>query len=259
MSELDFREERSFEYLEARSREIYPEILDVLRFEDLGNYSSVLVPLREVSGHLSIMLNKRSRFVPQPGDLCFPGGRIEPLVDTLIGLGVLLKKPWFVEKAGGKKRLISLLMSTAFRESWEELRLNPFRIEPLGILPPQDLVMFKKRIIPFLGRIKGDPNLRVNGREVEKVIWLPVKDLFLKERYALYRLYGLPGRDENEGVDFPCFLYQDGVSVEILWGATYRIVMTFLKVFWGFAPPELESRPVVPGTFSKNYLTGYDA
>lgn len=257
MSGLMRQEGDFFGYLKARAEEIYPEVLRELHPKEVRNYSSVLIPLKQASGDLFIMLNKRSRFVPQPGDLCFPGGGIEPLVDALLSTGVLLKRPWFVEKAGSKKRLLSLLITTALRESWEEVGLNPLKVDLVGVLPPQDLVMFRRRIIPFLAEVKGELKLRINGREVEKVIWLPLRELFLEERYGFYRLYGLPGHKEEEYADFPCFLHQEGVAVEILWGATYRIVMGFLKIFWGFVPPETGSRPIVPGVFHKEYLTGY--
>ena len=38
---------------------------------------AVLVPLVETKDGVCLLFEKRSEFVPQPGDVCFPGGQIE--------------------------------------------------------------------------------------------------------------------------------------------------------------------------------------
>lgn len=245
--------------VKTRLIEVYGNVLDTLQVGELKDYYSVLMPLGLMpNGSVALMLNKRSRFVPQPGDLCFPGGGQEHPMDTLLGMILRACHPWFVENAGSKSTLLALLACTAIREAWEELRLNPIKLSLLGILYPQSLVTFRKKIVPFVGWIRTPVSIRPNGREVQKVVWIPLEELFRSEQYALFRLYDFPNCNAQDGLDFPCFLHQDGVSVEILWGATYRIVMDFLHIMWDFVPPDIESRLIVPGMLDKRYLSGYE-
>jgi hypothetical protein len=88
-----------------------------------------------------VVLNKRSFKVRQPGDLCFPGGRVSPRLDFLVSK--VLKSPlsplarwrfwpqWRVNRREQADRL-SLLLATSLRESVEEMRLNPFGVTFLG-------------------------------------------------------------------------------------------------------------------------------
>ena len=72
------------------------------------------------------------------------------------------------------------------------------------------------------------------------------------------RLYLKRGEVEkkiNRGVqDMPCFLYRRHARTEILWGATYRIVLQFLELVFGFEPPDIENLPVVLGIMDEKYL-----
>jgi hypothetical protein len=56
--------------------------------------------------------------------------------------------------------------------------------------------------------------------------------------------------------DFRCFLHQDGTQVEVLWGATFRIVTLFLERVFDFVPPDVSQRPFVPGLLNHTYLNG---
>jgi hypothetical protein len=55
---------------------------------------------------------------------------------------------------------------------------------------------------------------------------------------------------------FPCFIHKWNGKQEVLWGATYRIVMSFLKLLYHFEPPPMQDRPVIRGSLSQSYLTG---
>ena len=108
-----------------------------------------------------IVLNKRSIKVRQPGDLCFPGGRVAPHLD--LWLSKILRLPfspltrrrdwqkWEQPRLEDSNR--HLLLATSLRESMEEMRLNPLGITFLGPLPPQTLVMFRRVIYPMVGWI----------------------------------------------------------------------------------------------------------
>ena len=247
------------QFVKENLSSIYAHVASQICSKNLKKYSSVLVPFSiNDKDEILLMLNKRSRRVPQPGDLCFPGGTLELPKDNVLGfIFPFLKSSFFKTKTN--RFLISTLMATAIRESWEEIRLNPLSIEFLGVLPPQRLIMFKKLIVSFVCWIRKPGALKPN-QEVEKIVWIPLKSFYNLDNYAVYRLYGLPDEPYR---DFPCFLFQDSLSVEILWGATYRIVTEFLINILKMNLPivninNLEKLHIVPGVYDPNYLTGYE-
>ncbi len=216
-----------------------------------------------------LILNKRSARVRQAGDLCCPGGGITPGLDrpasSLLRLpgSPLTRWPYWP----GLKRIdvnghLRLLMATAFREGLEEMRLNPLGLEFLGLLPPQDLVLFSRRIFPLVCRVKRQRRFFPNW-EVEKIVPIPLGHLLDSERYVQYRLtidIPRPDRDVPEIKHLPGFMhrYRQGGS-DIFWGATLRMALQFLEIVYGFRPPEIDSLPVVPGQLTSEYLTGAPA
>ncbi|MDX2439541.1 MAG: CoA pyrophosphatase [Desulfobacterales bacterium] len=214
-----------------------------------------------------LILNKRSLKVKQAGDLCYTGGSISSPLDSF--LAKLLYLPgsslsnwpywhkWRKEQHRQAQRL-ALLFATSLREGFEEMRLNPFRVKFLGPLPPQQLVMFQRVIYPMVCWISGQKRFTPNW-EVEKIVYIPLKNLLMHSNYARYRLNikTQHGNEKNSIVkDFPCFLHEHNDGVEKLWGATFRITMVFLEIVFGFKPPDIESLPIVHGTLDENYLTG---
>lgn len=224
-----------------------PRTHRIARFEDRTEYGE---------GELGIALNKRSRYVIQPGDLCFPGGGVKEPFDRLFSYLTIFLKGWLSGYPSGIRRILSLLSVTALREAWEEIGLNPFRVKICGVLPPHRLVMFHKIIVPIVGLLYSSVIMRTDGHEVEKIVWIPFSELLDPTHYARYRLYNYPYlQQQGRGYqDFLCFIHQDGVATEILWGATFRMVMDFIGRFFDFFPPPPETLPVVPGVLSDSYL-----
>ncbi|MGB9441160.1 MAG: CoA pyrophosphatase, partial [Desulfobacterales bacterium] len=219
-------------------------------------------------GQPCLVLNKRSLKVRQPGDICCPGGRVAPLVDAYFAR--LLSLPWvslarwkywrrWKKNKSPVARLLALFWATALRESFEEMRLNPFGVRFLGPLPPQPLVMFQRTIYPSVAWINRQKRFFPNW-EVEKVVDIPLIDLLNPANYAQYRLCRIPAGDaESKNIigHYPCFGYQFRNDTELLWGATYRIVTLFLDYVFGFKPPGLAEIPIIEGSLDQNYLTGY--
>jgi len=209
-----------------------------------------------------VVLNKRSAKVRQPGDLCFPGGRIDTRLDLFLSRAVksplspLARWPhrhrWRSEH-GGETESLCLLLATALRESVEEMRLNPFGLTFLGPMPSQDLTLFRRVVYPMVVWVNGQKRFFPNW-EVEKIVQIPLKSLLCPGHYACYRIRFDHGRGGSVVRDFSCFL--DGEEGEILWGVTYRIVEAFLDCAFGFKPPTLETRPVIGGRMGENYLRG---
>jgi hypothetical protein len=211
-----------------------------------------------------LVLNKRSRVVKQPGDLCFPGGAISHGLDPKLAQFMRLPffplyrwpywSKWQKERPRQARRL-SLLFATSIRESFEEMALNPLGVQFLGPLPPQRLVMFRREIFPFVGWIRSQGRFFIN-QEVEKIVHIPLRELLNKDNYAQYKLlFNAPKGPEKGGgfQHFPCFLHRTMVGTDVLWGATYRIIMVFLELIFGFKEPGMDGLEVVDGVIDEKY------
>ncbi|OHD56227.1 MAG: hypothetical protein A2Y33_00200 [Spirochaetes bacterium GWF1_51_8] len=122
----------------------------ILGREDYFN-PAVLIPFVEMPDGYHILFEVRAKHIPQGGEVCFPGGRYQPGMD-------------------------SSLMDTALREASEELGIVKDKIEILGrtdaVVSPYLMIVdaFIGIIkIESLGDIKPDP------MEVECVFTIPVE------------------------------------------------------------------------------------
>lgn len=153
---------------------------------------------------------------------------------------------------------MGLLLAASLREALEEMRLNPLGVAFLGPLPPQSLVMFDRTMYPMVGWIRRQRSFRPNW-EVEKMVHTPLRDLLRPDRYGRLRIrYEMesPYGDGGHGEDHLCFLHRDGRETEVLWGATFRIVLGFLELVFGFTPPSMEGLPTVTRSLDRTYLGG---
>lgn len=240
---------------------------------DLAATSAVLLPLGRVgtaanpTGETCLILNQRSGRVRQGGDLCYPGGSVSPRFDfpcaRLLGLplGPLgLWPPWkkWRRERPAEARWLALYFATALREAFEEMRLNPLRVKFLGPLPHHRLVLFQRLIFPLAVWVSGRQRFKLNW-EVARIVRIPLRRLLEPEHYIRYRLT-LPASgsqaSEEPVREVPAFRFQSAAGPDILWGATYRITMSFLRIVFGFAPPEMERLPRIEGRLGRNYLTG---
>jgi 8-oxo-dGTP pyrophosphatase MutT (NUDIX family) len=114
------------------------------------------------------------------------------------------------------------LLRTALRETEEELGIRPERFEVLGSLPPTQTVVSGFLVVPFVGLLTERPPITPNPVEIAEVLELEVGRLAAVEREA--------GVD-REGTRSTWHAYEvDGNTV---WGATGRIVHSFLEVLRG--------------------------
>jgi 8-oxo-dGTP pyrophosphatase MutT (NUDIX family) len=216
-----------------------------------------------------LQLIKRSSEVPQPGDLSCPGGMLHPSVDPFLarlmvpGLTPILQgKALSLAKARGRNTYesLSLFLTNALREAWEEIRLNPFNVRFLGPLPSRELYVFSRIIFPVVGLVNRSWRFQPNW-EVERIVEIPLRALFERANYGTLTVEietTLPFRHQVEPVrDFPCFFYTPpGGREEVLWGATMSIVMNFLEIVFGFTLPEKNSNRVVRKSLRPDYATG---
>ena len=238
---------------------------------DWATAAGVLLPLGHSSakirssGEPCIIFNKRSTKVKQPGDLCFPGGSMAPRLDAqlarIFSLPIASLGRWkfwndWKKCRSREAKLMALFWATSLRESFEEMRLNPFGVTFLGPLPPQSLVMFQRKIYPLAAWIGRQRRFFPNW-EVEKIVHVPIGDLLNPANYGRYRLkIGTNPHPNSSDLmrDFPCFRYLADDTYEVLWGATYRITTLFLEYVFDFRPPVHNKLPIFRGNLDKNYL-----
>jgi 8-oxo-dGTP pyrophosphatase MutT (NUDIX family) len=112
--------------------------------------AAVLVPVVD-RVEPTVLLTQRAIHLPQhPGQISFPGGKIEPSDDTPL--------------------------AAALREAEEEVGLEASAIDPIGYL---DLYMTTQgfRIVPLLARIAPDYRLTLNPSEVDEAFEVPLQFL----------------------------------------------------------------------------------
>jgi hypothetical protein len=136
------------------------------------------------------------------------------------------------------------------------MRLNPLKVSFLGPLPAQQLVMFKRTIYPMVGWIAHQRRFKPNW-EVDRIVPIPLEQFFDPSLYGRYQLSWNPdGRHPSSGGDFPCFKVIGENYYDILWGATYRITMSFLDICFNFKPPASEELPIFSAHLMDDYFTG---
>jgi 8-oxo-dGTP pyrophosphatase MutT (NUDIX family) len=226
----------------------------------------LLLQYSEERRQYEFVLTKRSHYVVQPGDLCCPGGHVSPHdkihgffisrgLSPLISSRVLLRGKKSTEF--GEIRVIADYLSTALREAKEETGLPPKSVEYLGSLPPYGLISFNRVIYPLVGLVTGKWKRRLNW-EVEKIVTIGLREMLLPENYFWMTFYD-PGDKESSqinGRDFLSLVSDDGGQREILWGATFNIIQSFLRIVLDFTLPQIPSDKVVYKEIPETYFTG---
>jgi len=214
-----------------------------------------------------LQLIKRSSRVSQRGDISCPGGMLHPLIDWAFSLffirsGVLPCSPLSFGSTRAlapsvSNNIISLFLANALRESWEELHLNPLHISLLGSLPTYSLHLFRRTIFPLVAIARKDWT-PIPNPEVDKIIEIPLANFFREDSYGRYMIQAsetLPTPDQGPW-EFPCLIHEDDDGEEILWGATFYIIMNFLRIVFDFHLPDLHSQRIRNKTLNPDYLSG---
>lgn len=155
--------------------------------------AAVLVPIVD-RGEPYLVFAKRSEQVGHhKGQISFPGGTRDPGDASLL--------------------------EAALRECEEEIALPRGAVETLGALDDTETVATQFVITPFVGVVREPVIWQPDGREIEKVIEVPLAALadprnFREEHW------------ERNGVRRPVYFYDWGG--EPIWGATARIVKHYL-------------------------------
>jgi len=214
-----------------------------------------------------LQLIKRSSQTAQGGDISCPGGMLQHLIDWgfslifvrsgILTLPLLSLETGTTGTSRRERRIVSMFFANALRESWEELRLHPFRVSLLGVLPTYSLHLFRRTIFPLVALT--DPDWTPNpNREVERFIEIPLESFFDPYSYGRYLIQasdsvatGNPGPWE-----FPCLIHAQDGGEEILWGATFYIIMNLLKIVFNHQLPDLTDKRIRRKVLHADYLTG---
>jgi 8-oxo-dGTP pyrophosphatase MutT (NUDIX family) len=157
--------------------------------------AGVLIPLRERSGELSVLLTQRSAELKHhAGQVSFPGGRMEEADLDVV--------------------------ATALRETHEEVGIPPGSISVIGYLRPM-LTVTGYAVTPVVGVVSGDVPLQLDRTEVEYAFEVPLAFL-LDERNQR------AAEREYQGRTIPTieFHYEE----ERIWGATAHMLIEFRKL-----------------------------
>lgn len=189
--------------------------------------SSILVLLAFLDGEYHFIFEKRSSNVRQAGQICFPGGQIDPCLDANSEEAAIRET---VEELGISKEKISILG-----------RMNTF-IVPLGI-----------SVEAFLGvaQINDLKELRISSSEVEFVFSVPVSHFVQnppKEYDTIVRVH--PSYIDDKGEEVILFpakelgldemytrpwggrrlkMYIYNVNNETIWGITARFILDLVN------------------------------
>lgn len=177
---------------------------------------AVLIPIFELEGSLHVLFEVRSAtLASQPGEVCLPGGRLEP------------------EEA---------LDETALRETCEELGICKDAVELLGPVAPQ-ITPFRYALHPFVGYLRNfsyPEDIHPNPAEVADFFCVPLT-WFLENppmAYSIKSQFDFPedfpyhliqnGRQYAwKSADYPVLFYCYGDR--IIWGMTAKIIRDFCQ------------------------------
>ena len=94
---------------------------------------------------------------------------------------------------------------------------------------------------------------------MEKIVSIPLRAFFLPGNYALYSLE-VPENLIAQGIpnpwNFPCLVFGEEGEEEVLWGATFNIIRTFLKIVCDHPLPFPDGQRVIRRPLVSNYLSG---
>lgn|SRR5699024_3864237 len=175
---------------------------------------SVLIPLVEREDGIHLLFEIRSKYMrSQPGDVCFPGGRVDATDPSN--------------------------QYTALRETSEELGVDMTDVD--DVFPLGCLVTEGRMIYPFVGIFRAYDSIDVNQNEVDAVFTVPLA-YFLDATPKKYPVYLKAEPSDN----FPYELIQGGKEYQwkqqqidelfyqydqhVIWGLTANIIAHFIAV-----------------------------
>lgn len=152
--------------------------------------AAVFIPLLERDGEVHVMFTRRAAHLyNHAGQICFPGGRIEPDDADPI--------------------------QAALRETWEEVGVEPRFVELLGT-QPSFLTSTRYTMTPVIGVLRPGYTLTPDRSEVDEVFEVPLNALLDP---ALHRLHEIRPKD-----GMPRHFFSMSWGNYFIWGATAALI-----------------------------------
>lgn len=156
---------------------------------ELSKQSSILILLFPQEANWTTVLIERTPFGPHGGQISFPGGKKDD-----------------ADKSE---------YDTALREAQEELGVPREDVELIGQLTRLYVPNSNFWISPFIGRLDYEPDWIPDPKEVQSVITVPLKDLFLPANKQIANI-------ERRQIQIRAPFYD--VQGHQVWGATAMII-----------------------------------
>ncbi|WP_419886919.1 NUDIX hydrolase [Neobacillus niacini] len=201
----------NFETVQSKLKNHTPNILGSDKFSKYA----IMVPLIQKEDGIHVLFEVRSlQLRRQPGEICFPGGRIDP------------------EDIDEK--------NAAIRETIEELGINR---ENLSEVYPLDFMIspFGMMIYPFAAIIKEPEKIQPNVAEVGEIFTVPLT-YFIENDPDIYHINFKVEPEENfpfdlivggenynwrtRAIDEYFYLYEE----KAIWGLTAKILSHFIDI-----------------------------
>ncbi|MBW6416271.1 CoA pyrophosphatase [Celeribacter sp. PS-C1] len=165
------------------NKALQPELKSPLR------PAGVLIPIRSAPDGARVILTKRSSALKHhPGQIAFPGGRVDPTDHDHI--------------------------AAALREAYEEIGLPPSNVEILGELPSHQTVT-QFEMFPVLGWIRDDFIPLPEAGEVSEIFEVPLEHVLNADNFSIQSR-----RWRGQVRSF----YTVPYGPYYIWGATARIL-----------------------------------
>jgi 8-oxo-dGTP pyrophosphatase MutT (NUDIX family) len=158
--------------------------------------ASVLILLFVNRGELCTLLIKRSEYPGHhSGQISFPGGKSDVTDHSPV--------------------------HTALREAREETGLDTDDIRIIGTLTPLHIPVSNLDVLPVIGYKESKPQFSICVREVEYLIYIPLKQLITNNIVTTREI-----TVNGEKISAPGYL----INNEYVWGATAMIMSEFIEV-----------------------------
>jgi len=152
--------------------------------------AAVLIPLLAAEPECPVLFTRRaSRMRRHAGEICLPGGRLEPADQGSV-------------------------IRAALREAYEEVGLPPAQVSPCWALPPCHNSR-GDRIHPVLGVVNRSLRWQLQAEEVAGVLKVPLGHFLRAEHYRLERRCYEGQEKQSLVLDY---------GVDQIWGLTARVM-----------------------------------
>ena len=164
------------------------------------SHAAVLIPLVHHDGQWQILFIRRAHNEKDrhSGQVAFPGGRIEPGDTSAI--------------------------AAALRETHEEIGVSHECINVVGTIASY-ITVSHYEVTPVVGVVRWPTTLKLQSSEVARAFLIPLG--WLRERNN-FTFRARQNMDPQSARRHPIIVY-DAFDEEILWGATARMTLNFIK------------------------------